>query len=272
MRTIFDPNRMAILQHHQAKIRLSDTHMISKILLLLPVILIINFQVFAQTKQTTHQGLYWTRYYNQLIFNVKFTWHNEIDNRTFFEKNKHHQLIAHTRLHYKLSKNKDLALGLAYALQNPHDPNSVSTLVVPEIRPYQEFNYSSPVKAKLSIQQRFRIDERFVRKNNGKELSADYNFNFRFRYRFQITYKVSKPEKTKPTILKFAEEIMVNAGGNILYNQFDQNRLYFAVEQVFNKKISLELGYLKWYQQRSSGYQFFDRDILRLTLYHKIKL
>jgi hypothetical protein len=65
---------------------------------------------------------------------------------------------------------------------------------------------------------------------------------------------------------------MVNAGDKIIYNQFDQNRVYAGIEQGLNKKFTIELGYLHWYQQRASGYQFFDRDIIRLTIYHKIKL
>jgi predicted GH43/DUF377 family glycosyl hydrolase len=89
----------------------------------------------AQTKEIKQQSLYWTRYYNQLSINEKLTWHNEIDNRTFFKKNKHHHLIMHSRLHKKLSKNADFAFGLTYSLQSPQDPISTSNLVIPEYRP-----------------------------------------------------------------------------------------------------------------------------------------
>jgi Protein of unknown function (DUF2490) len=65
---------------------------------------------------------------------------------------------------------------------------------------------------------------------------------------------------------------MLNAGKIIIHNQFDQNRIYLAIEQELNKTFSLELGYLNSYQQRSNGYQFYDRNIMRFTLYHKIKL
>lgn len=243
-----------------------------KVYILLITMAMIELRVSAQNKETTHQSLFWTRYYNQFSLNEKFTWHNEIDNRTFFEKNRHHHLIMHTRLHYKSTKNTDFAIGLTYSLQDPQDPNSKSTLTIPEIRPHQEFNYAIPVNKRLSIQQRFRVDERFFHKNNGKELIDGFDFNFRFRYKLQVNYKISKPENIIPTTLKIANELMINSGKNIINNQFDQNRIYFAVEQGINKNFSVELGYLKWYQQRASGYQFFDRDILRLTIYHKIKL
>jgi hypothetical protein len=235
-------------------------------------ILILGFRVLAQNKEITHQNLYWARYYSQLIFTEKISWHNEIDNRTFFENNRHHHLIIHSRLHYKIFKNADAALGLTYSLQSPQDPNSISNLIVPEIRPNQEFNYLIPIDKRLTIHHRFRLDERFFRKNNGIELNDGYDFNFRLRYRLQISYKIGPIESSKPTTLKMANELMVNAGKTIVNNHFDQNRVYFAIEQTFSKQIAIEVGYLKWYQQRATGYQYFDRNIIRFTMYHKMML
>lgn len=243
-----------------------------KLLFSIFFLFLLHFESQAQTKQTSNQNLYWIRYYNQLSFNEKWTWHNEIDERRFFEHNKHHHLIMHTRLHYKIFKNADVAMGFTYSLQSPHDPNSTSNLVIPELRPGQEFNFINPVTARLTVQQRLRIDERFIRKNDGVALLPGYDFNFRFRYRLQASYVLSKAEAKNPTTIKVADELMINAGPNIVYNRFDQNRIYVAIEQGIIKTVSVELGYLHWYQQRASGYQYFDREIIRLTIYHKIRL
>ncbi|MBC7746119.1 MAG: DUF2490 domain-containing protein, partial [Flavobacterium sp.] len=121
-------------------------------------------------RTVTNQSLYWLRYYDQLSFNTKWTWHNEIENRRFFEKNTQHHLIIHSRLHYKILKNADVALGLTYSLQSPQNPNSSLDLVVPEKRLVQEINLSNPLSNRFTLQQRFRIDERFIRKNNGSDL------------------------------------------------------------------------------------------------------
>lgn len=245
---------------------------IKKGIYLLPLFYSLHFGLYAQTKQVTKQSLYWIRYYNQLSINKKWTWHNEFEDRRFFENNQQHHFIVHSRLHYKFLKNADISFGLTYSLQSPQDPNSTSVLVVPEIRPVQEINYSNPISKKLTIQHRIRIDERFIHKNDSKVLLDGYDFNFRIRYRLQASYKLSKEESKTPTTLKLADELMVNAGNRIVYNQFDQNRIYAGIEQGLSKNFAVELGYLHWYQQRASGYQFFDRDIIRLTIYHKIKL
>lgn len=242
-----------------------------KITAFLLVLIFLKSAARAQ-KTVTNQSLYWLRYYNQLTINEKWTWHNEIDDRRFFEKSRQHHLIMHSRLHYKFFQNVDAAFGLTYSLQSPQDPNSINSLVVPELRPFQEVNFSNVVSKKFTLQQRFRIDERFIHKNNGKDLLDGYDCNFRFRYRLQANFKISKDKANDTTVLKVADELMINAGSNIIYNVFDQNRIYIVVEQGINKNISFELGYLYWFQQRVTGNQFFSRNIIRWTLYHKIKL
>lgn len=232
----------------------------------------VSFGLHSQTKQVTNQNLYWIRYNNQMSLNKKWTLQNELENRRFFVPNRQHHFITHSRLHYKVLPNVDMAFGLTYSLQSPQNPNLTSGLVVPEIRPVQEVNYINPVTKQLAIQHRVRIDERFIHKNDSKVLTDGYDFNFRFRYRLQASYKLAQKESKMPTTLKISNEFMVNAGDKIIYNQFDQNRIYIAVDQGLSKNISAELGYIHWYQQRATGYQFFDREIIRLTMYHRIKL
>jgi Protein of unknown function (DUF2490) len=223
-------------------------------------------------KSITRQNLYWTRYYNQLALGEKWTWHNEIDNRRFFRPNRQHHLIAHTRLHYHLSPNAEVGFGFTYSLQNPHDPHAGIDLAVPEKRGVQELDWNHSLSKRFSLQHRWRIDERFIHRNNGKELLEGYDVNVRFRYRLQVACAIRKANTQNATILKIADELMVNAGKTIVYNHFDQNRIYVALEQKFGRHLSAELGYLYWYQQRPAGNQFFERNIIRFTLYHKSKM
>lgn len=241
-------------------------------LFIISLLVLIKMESWSQQKELTKQSLYWMRYYNQLTFNTRWSWHNEVDDRRFLKYNKQQHLIFHSHVHYKLAKNLDAAAGFTYSRQSPQSPDASTKLVVPELRPFQEVTYSNLLVRRLTLVQRLRVDERFIHKNNGKELLEGYDFNFRFRYRIQAAIAVSKESNQFQTIIKAADEIMINAGKAIVLNQFDQNRIYVGVEQSLGKKVSLEVGYLHWFQQRSSGYQFFSRDIVRLTLYHRIKL
>lgn len=226
----------------------------------------------AAQKKIDHQGLYWVRYYNQLALSQRWVFHNELDDRRFFKYNRQQHLIMHSRLHYKLSKTMEIAGGFTYSLQGPQDPETRSELVVPEKRIVQQLEFSTPLNNRFTLVHRLRVDDRFIRKNNGQVLLPGYDFNFRFRYRLTINYFLTPKSATHPAVLKLSNETMINAGKHILYNTFDQNRLSFSMEYQITPSISAELGYLHWYQQRSSGYQFYSRDILRFTFYHRISL
>ncbi len=231
-----------------------------------------SFSTLLKAQESiTHQNLYWTRYYNQYSFNSKLSWHNEADMRRFLENNKLQHLIFHSHVHYKVLPNLDVALGLTYSRQNPQFPDATSDLVVPEIRPFQEITHSQALSKRFTLSHRFRLDERFISKNDGKVLQDGYDFNLRYRYRIQGVCNLSKKEDKTPTTAKIADELMLNSGGNIIYNHFDQNRIYLGIEQSISPSLSVELGYLRWFQQRSSGKDFFDRNIYRLTIYHRLK-
>lgn len=190
--------------------------------------------------------------------------------RRFIDNNNLHQVIFHSHLHYKVLPSIDVALGLTYSRQSPQFSDATTDLVIPEIRPFQEITHSQALSKRFTLSHRFRLDERFISKNDGKVLLDGYDFTLRYRYRIQGTILLSKKEDKTPTTAKISDELMLNSGGNIIYNHFDQNRIYVAIEQRISPTLALELGYLHWFQQRSSGKDFFDRNIYRLTIYHRL--
>lgn len=68
------------------------------------------------------------------------------------------------------------------------------------------------------------------------------------------------------------EELLINAGKMIVKNTFDQNRLYAGLQWGLNPNVAFEMGYLNSFQQRANGEDYFDRDIIRLSFIHKLKL
>jgi hypothetical protein len=226
---------------------------------------------YAQ-RQNVRQNLYWIRYANTTALrNPKLSVQFEAEGRRFMETNERHHFITHSRLHYRINPQLNVAGGITYSRQSSQFPFREENLVVPEIRLVQEANYNIPVSKRVSIQQRLRIDNRFIRRNNGRELLEGYYFNFRFRFRLQGSILLNKDLAKQPTILKISNEVMLNAGSRIVYNIFDQNRIYLGVEKRFSKALAGEIGYLHWYQQTSAGSLFFDRNIIRTTLFHNLK-
>ncbi|WP_281336586.1 DUF2490 domain-containing protein [Flavobacterium eburneipallidum] len=232
-------------------------------------LVLISQLALAQTKRNIdHQSLTWIRYYNILPLTEKWALHSEIDNRNFIDPICQNVFVLRVQGRYRANKNIDLGGGFAYFNANTQNPNNNPDYSVPEYRLQQDVTLINDI-AKITFHNRFQVEERFIQKANATELLDDYSYAWRFRYRLQATFTLWEKEKQS---LKgsISDEVMFNLGKDNTKNTFDQNRIYGALRYAFNPNIHLELGYLKSFQRRASGIDFYDRDIVRFTVYHKI--
>jgi hypothetical protein len=220
----------------------------------------------SQAQRVVHeQSLYWIRYQNMLIFSPKWYWTNEIDNRRFFDPDVEHQLIIHSRLHYKKER-WDFASGFTSSWIFAQQPELGYDHSVNELRIVNEAAYELPL-GKVFFQNRVRLDHRFFQENPDKSVFEESYYVLRFRYRAQVRIPLKKNETNEPLIsLRIADEIMFNHTGNT----FDQNRIYVSTEWYLTKKLSVETGYIYIFQQRFGREEFFERHVIRLTLTHRI--
>ncbi len=221
--------------------------------------------LMAQTKNISYGDQWWLRYYNSLEFSEKWTLLTEVDNRRFFTPDRQQLFLIRTQLQYNFMKKISVSAGIAYFLQNQHS-EEFGSLTVPEIRPHQELNIKNTI-GKFNISHRYKIEERFIRNTENEKLADSYRFNLRFRYQIGVDFSIL--EKLK---LRIYDEILLNIGRNIQYNVFDQNRIYAGLKYNIIKSLSIEAGYMHWFQQRSSGKDFNSWDIVRVTIYHTISL
>ena len=224
---------------------------------------------FAQTKRNfDQQTLTWVRYYNILPLTEKWALHSEFDNRSFINPVHENLFVIRIQGRYRATKIVDLGGGFAYFNVNTQDPHVDPNYSVPEYRAQQDITLINDI-AKITFHNRFQLEERFIQKATKTELLDDFSFAFRFRYRLQSTFDLWKKEKRslKGTI---SDEVLFNFGKDNKRNTFDQNRIYAALRYHFNPNIGLELGYLKSLKRRASGVDFYDRDIIPFTIYHRI--
>ncbi len=210
------------------------------------------FLIVNLTAQTTHQQAYWVRFFAKVKLDSNWTWQTEADERRLILPDKQLQFIAHTHLHRKLSKNTEGAFGVTFSSVRQ------GLIDVNEYRLFQEFHIFQNLTPKLRLSHRFRPEQRWFENVEKGEIVAGFNFKFRLRYRPQLDYKFNKKWSFK-------------TNAEIMYHQdkYDQFRFFMAGEYRFNPKFSMEMGYLKVNQQRSSG-GFFDRDNLRTTFYFNL--
>ncbi|MGL2995146.1 DUF2490 domain-containing protein [Flavobacterium sp. TSSA_36] len=228
------------------------------------------FSFSQNEKKVDHQSILWTRYYNQLTLNNKWSVHTEFDNRVFLKPIAENLFVFRIQGRYKINSAVEVGSGFTYFSVYTQDPNKNFGFEIPEYRGQQDITYKKNYN-KITINQRFQIEERFIHNASKTKLLEGTTFNWRFRYRLQAEYPVWEKQNKYLKAIVY-DEILINAGKNIVYNTFDQNRIYGALQYGFNKNIAVELGYLKSFQQRPSGIDYFDRDIIRLSVFHKIHL
>ena len=223
----------------------------------------------AQTpKKTDHQSIVWTRYYNQLLLSEKWSLHSEIDNRVFTKPIQQNVYVLRVQGRYRINSHLETGAGLAHFSVTTQKPEINPDFRIPEYRGQQDLTWRIS-RNKLNINQRFQVEERFIHNANAAGLLPGSTFSWRFRYRLQGDYTFWKKENQAIKAI-LSDEIMFNAGKSNSKNTFDQNRIYAAIHFQANNHLSYELGYLNSYQRRASGVDFFDRDIIRLSVFHRL--
>ena len=227
--------------------------------------------LFGQ-KNVENQQLLWYGYYNKLQINKNWVLKSEVQERHFYQPLVQHQLVFRTNLDRRILDDINVSLGFVVFLQSPNDPESESTLMVPELR--TDFGFNAKKKYKyFNVNQRFKVEARFFHQTENNELVGGYQFsNFRMRYQLGLDIPLIKKQDAEKLILKIKDEVMFNFGKNIVKNVFDQNRIYIGLNYPMNKNLAFEAGYLNWFQQRPSGTDFYNRDIIRFSVFHTINL
>ncbi|MEY3498577.1 MAG: hypothetical protein RL308_246 [Bacteroidota bacterium] len=226
--------------------------------------------IAQEKKSIDNQSLLWTRYYNQLELNAKWSIHSEFDNRIFLSPLVQNLFVLRVQGRYKVLEQIELGAGFTYFSVATQDPDIDSKFNKPEYRIQQDATLKQNL-GKINLNQRFQVEERFFQNFDNEGLTSGSTFFWRFRYRIQGDYNFWQKKKQFLKAI-ISDEIMINAGKKAVTNTFDQNRIYAGLQYGINSTFALELGYMSSFQQRSTGVDYFNRNIIRLSIYHKLKI
>ncbi|WP_308993392.1 DUF2490 domain-containing protein [Mariniflexile litorale] len=236
---------------------LKDKFISLKILLLF----LVSLKGFTQ-KNIENQHLLWVRYNLKLKISETYQIQQELEERTYWYPWRQHQIVARTHVLRSFGNDWKAGVAFTYSEQSlPNNPNIKSSENVGELRPQIEIYNRQALMLKLDLEHRFWTEFRFFEQSDG---AFDFT-NVRMRYRLELQYKVDKKVS-----LKVFDEIHLNIGNKITYNVFDQNRYGGSIQYMPIKDLGVELGYLNWFQQRQSGVDFYNRNIVRFTIHQNI--
>jgi hypothetical protein len=209
----------------------------------------------------------WLGYYNTLNLRGQWSINSDFQFRTKDGFSKYSQALGRMGLTYKLHNKVSVTAGFAHFRFFIN--NRVSRA---EWRPWQEIMLNDEL-SKLKISHRIRAEQRFNESVINNLPSGTFQFNHRFRYRIDIRFPLIKSSDSERKLnILFGNEVMVNAGKKIVYNYFDQNRSYAGINFEVSKKLSLQLQYIRIWQQSSSGDVLNVSDVFRFNIYNTFQL
>lgn len=189
--------------------------------------LLFLFASLSCSAQTSDLGD-WLIYFGNKKINEKLNWHHEVQYRNYNAIGDLEQLLLRTGLGYNLTeKNNNLLLGYGYILSENYSSTSNEKISVNEHRIYQQFITKQKIQGGVTLQHRYRFEQRFV-----EEI-----FKLRFRYFLGVNVPVNKEETL---YLSAYNEIFLNTKDTI----FDRNRLYGGFGYRLNTTFRFELGYM----------------------------
>jgi Protein of unknown function (DUF2490) len=164
---------------------------------------------------------------------------------------------------YWVKEKFTLAAGYAHMWLPPAQPGWKN--YSNENRIYQQALAISSM-GKTGLVLRLRNEQRWHQKMKNDSFTGNWRFTDRVRFLTSFTFPVSKKPGKLSIVL--ADEILVQMGKEIVYNFFDQNRIFAGIRHNINKDWSFDFGYMNVYQQKSSGYQYDMNHTIRWFFYY----
>lgn len=181
----------------------------------------------------------------------------------FFQSNSF--IFGRIGLGYQINKQLSVAVGYGNLLAAP----TVSgwRTKADEDRIYQQIQWSNSYK-KLTLVNRIRNEQRWQSIIINDEATGENKFSNRVRYLLGGTLSIFKNHYAPQLVV--SDEILLQFGKKIVYNTFDQNRLFIGIKQKISPGFAFDLGYMNVFQQRSNGSSYFINHTFRLFFYYTL--
>lgn len=238
---------------------------------LLGVVLLLAVTVFGQ-KQTTTEQQVWGAFFNQTRFSDRWGLWADVHVRTKQDFLTDLSLtIYRIGLTYHVNDQTRLTAGYGFINHYPTEPHT--GISRPEHRPWQQIQWNTGGRRSRLVHG-IRLEERYVRKIlNANELADGYNFNFRLRYNLLAMFAMGQ-KAFAPNTMSFVvnDELMLNFGEQIVYNYYDQNRLFIGFAYHLNPRNTLQFGYMNVFIQTAAGNRYRNLHVPRVFYFNNIDL
>lgn len=214
----------------------------------------------------------WAGYFNQTRLSDKWgLWlDGHLRTREDFVNNLS-QSIIRPGITYYVNDLTKLTVGYAYVNHFPAEAHK--EISQPEHRLWQQVQWHTRYHWGTTTQ-RLRLEERWRHKVlNDSTLADGWGFNYRARYSLQFQVPLTAAtSRSLPLAFVVQDEVMINFGRQVLYNYFDQNRLFCGLHIPIAPQQVLQVGYMNLFRQLPAGNRFRLSHVARLYYNHSIDL
>ncbi|MCS7004170.1 MAG: DUF2490 domain-containing protein [Cytophagales bacterium] len=241
-----------------------------KVLLL---VLVLSFKIpilFAQSpaKRVTHKNYMWYGY----LFQARNTerWGSWFD---FHLRTENLNLNSFWIVRVGVIYRNKLGTMFVGGYANLHSFENINRIDRNEHRIWQQVQWVNTYP-RMRIMHRFRFEQRYRQKMLNGEIVPGYNFNHRLRYMLNISVSLNnkKPNQPKSLVGVLQNELLMNAGKEIIYNYLDQNRLFVGVGFQITPTIHFQVGYMHTFLQQPAPSSYVESNTARFFLFHQIDL
>lgn len=201
--------------------------------------------------QTVNQNTGWFLFLNSTKFNDKWGMHFDLQVRSDNNWDRVRNLLVRPGVTYYINKNSNATVGYLftqtylpemYPVFAPGTTPYTPKFTLTEHRIWQQYIYNHQPWQGAALSHRFRLEQRFIERQN------DDLFSQRLRYFFRLVQPLQKQEGafSKGVFAAVQNEFFFNIQNKDQLNDnlFDQNRAYLAIGYRFSKAFDVEAGYL----------------------------
>ena len=175
-------------------------------------------------------------------------------------------IFGRVGLGYQVDNKLSFVAGYGNLLASP--TTAGWTTKADEDRLFEQVILSSEYK-KIKLLQRIRNEQRWQDVIVEDKKASSRKFTDRVRYLLNATIPVFKNKKLPQLVI--GDELALNFGKAVIYNTFDQNRLFFGIKQSITPSLGFDAGYMNILQQKSTGNSYINGDVMRLFFYYTLR-
>ena len=190
---------------------------------------------------------------NTNMYNVHAKWFlsSEFHIRRTDGFNLWQQLLLRPGANFRLNQHVVFSVGYSYSLGYPYGNESVY-ITTPEHNSWEQVTLKHSI-GKLAINHRYRFEQRFIG-NRTKDAEEKYHidgFNFSERFRYQLT-AIIPLVVSKKWFLRIFDEVFITQQ-RFVPSGLNQNRVYAGAGFKFNKRGTVQLGFMHQLIKNSDG-------------------